>query len=136
MMLNYSRHLARPILTTNRPRLSAARNEIWLVNFDPTFGDEIQKTRPAVIINIGAAFRHRLRIVVPITSWQPKFERDFWMIRLPANPTTGLDNESAANAFQVKSLSEERFVRKIGVLDNVIVDEITTAIALCIGYNP
>jgi mRNA interferase MazF len=101
---------------TNRPRLNAARNEIWLVNFDPTLGDEIQKTRPAVIVNIGAAFRHRLRIAVPITSWQPKFEQDFWMIHLSVSPTNGLDNESAVNAFQVKSLSEERLLEKSACL--------------------
>jgi mRNA interferase MazF len=58
------------------------------------------------------------------------------MIRLPVSPTNGLDNESAVNAFQVKSISEERFVRKIGILDDMTMDEITTAIALCIGYSP
>jgi mRNA interferase MazF len=99
-------------------------------------GDEIQKTRPAVIVSVGAAFRHRLQIVVPITSWQSKFENDFWMIHLPADATNGLDNDSAANAFQVKSVSEERFIRKIGILDDPTLDEITTAIALCIGYSP
>jgi mRNA interferase MazF len=127
---------ARPILTTPSLRLKAARNEIWLVNFDPTIGDEIQKTRPAVIISVSAAFRHRLQIVVPITSWQQKFQNDFWMIYLPVTPTNGLSNDSAANAFQIKSVSEDRFVRKIGLLDPAFVDDITTAIALCIGYNP
>ena len=51
-------------MTTPNPQLKAARNEVWLVNFDPTTGDEIQKTRPAVIISVSAAFRHRLQIVV------------------------------------------------------------------------
>ncbi|MCB0644681.1 MAG: type II toxin-antitoxin system PemK/MazF family toxin [Phaeodactylibacter sp.] len=26
------------------------RSEIWLINFDPTVGAEIRKTRPAVIV--------------------------------------------------------------------------------------
>jgi mRNA interferase MazF len=27
------------------------QNEIWLINLDPTIGSEIQKTRPAIIVN-------------------------------------------------------------------------------------
>lgn len=81
---------------------SIARGEIWLVNFDPTVGQEIQKARPAVVISIGAAFRYSLQIVVPITTWQDKFAKDFWMIRLPPDSSNHLDNESAANAFQIR----------------------------------
>jgi mRNA interferase MazF len=65
----------------NKPRLNIGRGDIWLVNFDPTIGDEIQKTRPAVVMSINAAFRYRLQIVVPITTWQEKFSGDFWMIK-------------------------------------------------------
>ncbi|ACB53253.1 putative PemK-like protein [Crocosphaera subtropica ATCC 51142] len=31
------------------------RGEIWLVNFDPTLGSEIRKTRPAIVISSDAA---------------------------------------------------------------------------------
>jgi mRNA interferase MazF len=31
--------------------LKPDRGDIWLVNFDPTIGSEIRKTRPAVIIS-------------------------------------------------------------------------------------
>jgi mRNA interferase MazF len=123
-------------LTIPNPRLKVVRNEVWLVNFDPTVGNEIQKTRPAVVISVSAAFRHRLQIVVPITSWQQKFQNDFWMIYLPASAFNGLVNDSAANAFQIKSISEDRFVRKIGSVDPAVMDDITTAVALCTGYNP
>ena len=119
----------------NRPRLNIARGEIWLVNFDPTIGDEIQKTRPAVVISIKAAFRYRLQIVVPITSWQEKFAQDFWMIKITPSPNNRLENESAANAFQIKSFSEQRFVRKIGYLLPDELDDISAAVAICIGYN-
>ena len=43
------------------------RNEIWLVNLDPTIGAEIQKTRPAIIVNDDALGLLPLRITVPIT---------------------------------------------------------------------
>lgn len=120
----------------NKLPSNISRGEVWLVNFDPSVGDEIQKTRPAVVMSIGAAFRHRLRIVVSITSWQDKFANDFWMIHLLATTDNGLDNDSAANTYQIKSLSEERFVRKLGVLPDNLVGDIAAAIAVCIGFNP
>jgi mRNA interferase MazF len=112
------------------------RGEIWSVRFDPSVGDEIQKLRPAVIISVSGAFRHRLQIVVPITSWQNVFRSDFWMIRLPADAMTGLTNESAANTFQVKSVSVQRFTNPIGRVSDQHLTDITSAIALLIGFNP
>ncbi len=120
----------------NKPRVRINRGDIWLVNFDPTIGEEIQKTRPAVVMSIDAAFRYRLQIVVPITSWQEKFATDFWMIKIIPSSSNHLDNESAANAFQIKSLSEERFVRKLGILSSQELSDIADAVAVCIGYNP
>src|SRR5262245_26860888 len=100
---------------TSKTRLSISRGDIWLISFDPTVGDEIQKTRPAVVMSIRSAYQHRLQIVVPITSWQARFARDFWMIYLATTPANRLNNESAANAFQVKSVSEDRFLSKMRV---------------------
>ena len=45
------------------------RGEVWWVDFDPSFGGEIQKTRPAVIISNNAANAHANRVqVIPLTS--------------------------------------------------------------------
>ena len=112
------------------------RGDIYYVDFDPTEGDEIQKTRPAVIVNTGGVFRQRLHIVVPITSWQPRFRLDYWMIPLPADSITGLKNESAGNTFQVKSVSDNRFKNYVGQVSAQQLDDLVTAIAYCIGFTP
>jgi hypothetical protein len=44
-----------------------------------------------------------------------------------------VDQGFGADAFQVKSLSENRFVRKIGQVTVDQMEEIASAIALCIG---
>lgn len=46
------------------------RGEVWLVNLDPTIGREINKIRPAVIVNNNAVGILPLKIIVPITDWK------------------------------------------------------------------
>jgi mRNA interferase MazF len=49
------------------------RGEIWLVDFDPAVGAEIQKVRPAVVIGVDSIGRLPLRMVVPITDWKIRY---------------------------------------------------------------
>jgi mRNA interferase MazF len=111
------------------------RGEVWEVRFDPSEGDEIRKIRPAVVMTVKGAGRMQLHIVVPITGWQPKFVRYFWMTHLIPNEANGLTKESAADAFQVRSLSVNRFQRQLGVLQTAEMDAITAGIALCVGVK-
>jgi mRNA interferase MazF len=90
------------------------RGEIWLVDLNPTRGQKIQKTRPVVIISSDLFSPIAIRIAGPITSWQEKFGDRPFMVRIDANPGNGLDKDSAANLLQIRSLSTERFIRKLG----------------------
>lgn len=90
---------------------SPSRGEIWLVDLDPTRGQEIQKTRPVVVISSNLFTPIPLRIIIPITSWQDKFDRRPFMVKLLATAANGLDRDSAANVLQVRSLSTQRFVK-------------------------
>ncbi len=44
------------------------RGEIWLVNLDPTFGSEIKKTRPCVVVSPAEMNHLRTAIVAPMTT--------------------------------------------------------------------
>jgi mRNA interferase MazF len=109
------------------------RGEIWTVQFDPSVGAEMRKLRPAVVANLDSIGRLPLRIVVPPTDWQPMFGQLAWFVAIAASSATGLVKDSGADAFQVKSLSENRFVRRIGNVTTDQRDEIASAIALCVG---
>lgn len=115
--------------TARAPR----RGEVWLVDFDPAVGAEIRKLRPAVVISVDAVGRLPLRMVVPVTDWKPSYVRYPWFVELPASPANGLVKHSGADAFQTKSVSDSRFVRKLGQVTTAQVDEIAEAIALCVG---
>jgi mRNA interferase MazF len=46
------------------------RGEIFLVNFDPTVGTEIRKTRPALILQNDISNEYsQITIVAAVTSW-------------------------------------------------------------------
>lgn len=77
----------------------------------------------------------QLRIVVPITGWQPQFARYFWMVSLKPEARNNLAKLSAADAFQVKSCSLRRFDRKVGEVSTTDLQEIVQAVAYCIGFG-
>ena len=129
------------------------RGEIWRVNFNsplsaktpeqwvkteelPTTGDEIFKVRPAVVMNVAEQWNLKLRIVVPITEWNEDYvtNRFFWMVKIPASSLNGLEGDSGADTFQVKSVSTSRFGQKLGVATRDELRLLTDTVALCIGY--
>jgi len=52
---------------------------------------------------------------------------------LAPTPTNGLTKDSGADAFQVKSISESRFIDRLGELTPSQLDDIANAIAICVG---
>lgn len=130
------------------------RGEIWRVNFNsplkaetpekwvstdllPTTGDEIFKTRPAIVLNIAAQWSLKLRIVVPMTEWLEDYEVNdfFWMVKFPATNLNGLDEDSGADTFQVKSVSLARFGNKLGVVTRDELEQLGDTVAFCIGHS-
>ncbi len=108
------------------------RGEIWLVSFDPSIGDEIKKTRPAVVVSSSRLSKLNLRLVVPITGWTPVFLHLPWHYRLEPSKENGLTKTSSADALQLKSISLIRFSQKIGKLSDVVVSEVICAIGMLI----
>lgn len=96
--------------------------EVWLVDFEPQVGQEIKKTRPAIIVNSNAIGSLPLKIVVPLTDGLNVQKP--WMVKISPNKINGLKKISYADCFQLKSLSEKRFVKKLGILDDVEISEI------------
>ena len=109
------------------------RGEIWRVDFDPAAGAEIRKLRPALVISVDSIGRLPLRMIVPITDWKPQYANYPWFVELPASPSNGLAKDSGADAFQTKSVALSRFVSLLGTVTPAQLDEVASAIALCVG---
>lgn len=112
---------------------SIFRNDVWLVNFDPTVGDEIKKSRPAIVVNRNLDIGLNLFIIVPVTKWHEDFSKLGWIINIPATNQNGLKVNSAINCFRVRSLSGDRFIKKLGQISDEEINEIANGIAYCIG---
>ena len=104
--------------------------EIWLVSLDPTLGAEIKKTRPAVIVNDNTLGKLPLKIIVPLTDWKDRYAIAPWIVKLVPDKQNKLTNESGADCFQIRSVAEERCVKKIGQVDSATMDELRWALAL------
>lgn len=106
------------------------RNEIWLINLEPTIGAEIKKTRPAVIVNHDELGALPLKIIVPITDWKENYIDAPWMVKLIPDKNNNLTKISSADCFQVRSISEERFVRQIGKIKDLEMTKINHSLSL------
>jgi mRNA interferase MazF len=104
------------------------QNDIWLIDLDPTIGAEIQKKRPAIIVNNNALGKLPLKVIVPITDWKDRYDIAPWMVKIEPDTTNGLSKTSAADCFQVRSLSQERLIKKMGSIDNNTLDDIKQAL--------
>jgi mRNA interferase MazF len=108
------------------------RGEVYLVSLDPTVGAEIQKTRPAVVIQNDAANRRSpITIVAAITS---QFEEPLYPTEVHVRaPEGGLKVDSVVPLNQIRSVDKARLVRRLGVLKTGTMKELDRALFLSLG---
>jgi mRNA interferase MazF len=111
------------------------KGQIWLVRLDPTVGDEIGKTRPVVVVSDDEVGILRLKVIIPVTAWNDLFSSLDWMVRLEPSGENGLAKVSAADTFQVRSVSQQRFVRQLGTLSETIMEEIAEALTIVLDLD-
>ncbi len=103
------------------------QGEIWYVNLDPTKGSEQVGFRPVVIVS-GNLLNKYLKVVItcPLTTKIKDYKGN---IVLNPNAENGLKEKSEVLIFHIRSISKDRFEKKVG---SITVDEIKT---LKIGIN-
>ena len=109
------------------------RGEIWRINLDPSIGAEIRKTRPALILSVDAIGSLPLRVVVPITGWKDKFTPATWLVRIEPDSANNLEKPSVADTFQMRSVSETRFVDLIGMVSATDMAQVEDAVRIMLG---
>ena len=110
------------------------QGEIWLIDLDPTLGAEINKTRPAVIVNDDQLGKLPLRIIVPITDWKEHYSIAPWMIAINPTIQNGLIKKSSIDCFQIRSVSKNRLIKRIGEITFTEIAQVQEGIIKVIGY--
>jgi mRNA interferase MazF len=109
------------------------RGDLYLVEFDPARGHEIQKTRPALVIqnDIGNEFSP-VTIVAAITS---KVSPTPYPVEVVVAPTkgNGLSMPSAIQLGQIRSVDRERLVKHLGTLDAATMRKVDRAMKISLG---
>ncbi|MEQ7155639.1 type II toxin-antitoxin system PemK/MazF family toxin [Brevundimonas aurifodinae] len=86
------------------------RGDVWWVDFDPSVGTEVQKTRPAVVVSNDRANSALNRFqVVPLTTNLKKFYAGNAHVTISGR-------QSRAMADQLFTAARERFGRRLGRL--------------------
>jgi mRNA interferase MazF len=112
------------------------RGEIWQFNPNPTIGQEIKDPRPVVVISSDVFNPINLRIIIPITTWQDKFFKRDYMVKIPQSSSNGLTQDSAGNVLQVRSVSTLRFLYKRGIIEENILQELLAGLVITVEYSP
>lgn len=112
------------------------RGEIYLVAFGPTIGHEIQKTRPAVIIQNDISNEYSpITIVAAISSQFATPERPREVIISPGGKS-GLSQPSAVILNQMRSIDRARIRKRLGTLDLATMRRVDEAIKISLGLVP
>lgn len=108
------------------------RGEVYLVNFDPTIGAEIRKTRPALILQNDIANRYSpVIIVAAITS---QFEEPLYPteVRVEADEG-GLKIESVILLNQIRTIDKKRLIKRLGKLRTETMTRVDQALIISLG---
>jgi mRNA interferase MazF len=109
------------------------RGEIYLTALDPTVGREIQKTRPALVIQNDVSNRvSEITIMAPITS-TVRFPLNPVHVLLAADETTGLLVTSVAVLNQIRAVDRLRLIRRLGGVNEETMERVDEAIKISLG---
>ena len=109
------------------------RGEVWVISLDPTQGAEIKKTRPCVIVSNDLMGVLPLRIIVPLTEWKPDFANASWHVKINKTAENGLSKTSSADTYQVRSISDQRLLRRLGKLKSSELDLIKRGLMISLA---
>jgi mRNA interferase MazF len=107
------------------------KGEVWQITLDPAQGHEQAKNRPCVVIsNDQMNTKMGLSIIVPFTGtgWYTRSGKlSPAMVKVLA-PDGGMTKDSYSMAFQVRTVSHQRFAKQLGVLSSSKLQEVVRSV--------
>jgi mRNA interferase MazF len=102
--------------------LNVKKNEIWLVNLDPTVGSEIKKSRPCVVVSPDVMNKYLATVIVaPLTSTSRNYPSRVDSIFQGTTGQIALD--------QLRAVDKIRLTKKMGLLDRQTTSDVQAVLA-------
>ena len=112
---------------------SIKRQDVFLVNFDPTVGAEAKKTRPALVVSNNINNAHSPIVSIsPITSNVTRVYS--FEVEVSAG-IGGLRARSKVMVNQTRAVDRVRLIKRLGNLPDKIMEEIDNALNLHFGLE-
>jgi mRNA interferase MazF len=122
-----------PVGSQRQKIANLRRGEVYLVSFDPTVGHEINKTRPALVIQNDVGNRHSpLTIVAAITSKVSVVPYPVEVVVSPSGANR-LETLSAIRLDQIRTIDKQRLIKRLGAVDHSIMKKVDEAIKISMG---
>lgn len=107
---------------------SIKRGEVFLVNFDPTIGAEVKKTRPALVVSNDVNNTHSPIIsIAPVTSNVTRVYS--FEVEVSAG-TGGLKARSKIMVNQTRAIDKIRLVKRLGSCTDETMERVDAALRL------
>lgn len=74
-----------------------------------------------------------MKVIVPITEWKERYTVRPWMVRLEPSTENNLVKTSAVDTFQIRSVSETRLAKKLGLLSDDEMQLVSQALAIVLN---
>ena len=73
-----------------------------------------------------------IKLVAPITDWKDYFLNNLWHVKISPDEKNGLTKTSTVDTLQIRGMDTQRFLEKLGTVDEATMDEILLAIVTII----
>ncbi|RCX17874.1 mRNA interferase MazF [Anaerobacterium chartisolvens] len=109
------------------------RGEIWFVNLDPVIGNEQAGKRPVLVISVDAfnLGGSRMVVAVPFT----KRDKKQPLHVLVKAQETGLTVDSFIKTEDIRGISKERLISKIGEVNESTISEVEIRLKRLLGLE-
>jgi mRNA interferase MazF len=99
---------------------------IWVINFEPSIGTEIRKTRPGIIVS-GTIFNEKRSkvTVLPFTSSRPNDPRvSPAVVLVNASPENGLAADSLLVCIEPMTFDKTRLINHLGQIEGELLHQV------------
>ena len=109
------------------------RGDIILVDLEPVKGSETGKIRPCIVIQNDIGNKFSSTTIVAIITSQKEISKEYPTDVWVEKNKDGLNLDSIIQGDQIRTISKERIVKKLGHFDDVIMKKIDEAIRISLG---